>query len=100
MVSVEKRDAATLLPLIQRHIRPGTAIISDCWKAYGKIDELPELYNHYMVNHSDPDHPFVDQDTGAHTNTIESTWQKFKSRHKREHGTARSLLNTYVEQFL
>ena len=52
------------------------------------------------VNHSDPEHPFVDQSTGAHTNTIESTWQKFKSRHKKEHGTARTLLNTYVEQFL
>ncbi|KHJ85310.1 hypothetical protein OESDEN_14967 [Oesophagostomum dentatum] len=30
-VLVRKRDAATLLKLIVRYIRPGTAIVSDCW---------------------------------------------------------------------
>lgn len=35
MVPVEKRDAATLLAIIQQWILPGTTIISDCWKAYG-----------------------------------------------------------------
>ena len=34
MAAVDKRDEATLLPLIERHIAKGTTIISDCWKAY------------------------------------------------------------------
>ena len=36
-VVVEKRDAATLLPLIQKYIHPQSTIISDCWSAYNSI---------------------------------------------------------------
>lgn len=42
----------------------------------------------------------MDPSTGACTNTIESTWQKFKSRHKKDFGTARSLLTEYLSLFL
>lgn len=43
MVPVEKRDATTLLHVIKEWIKPGTTIISDCWKvclniAYGIIN--------------------------------------------------------------
>lgn len=100
LVPIEKRDSATLLPIIQHHIRPGSTIISDCWAAYNGIEKLPEMYQHYTVNHSDKEHPFVGQETGAYTNTIESTWQKFKARHKEEYGTARTLFGTYIAQFL
>ena len=31
LVAVDKRDEKTLLPLIQKWIKPGTTIISDCW---------------------------------------------------------------------
>jgi len=86
---VKRRDAATLLPIIQQFILPGTTIISDQWAAYGRINELPELYEHYTVNHSEN---FIDPETGAHTQTIEGTWSHFKRRHKEEFGTARSLL--------
>ena len=37
LVPVEKRDAATLLPLIHEYIAPGTTIYSDKWAAYNKI---------------------------------------------------------------
>uniref|UniRef100_A0A914QR49 ISXO2-like transposase domain-containing protein n=1 Tax=Panagrolaimus davidi TaxID=227884 RepID=A0A914QR49_9BILA len=97
LVHVERRDALTLLPIIQRYIRPGTTIISDLWRAYGGISRLPEGYNHYTVNHSQN---FVDPETGAHTNKIESEWQKFKMRHKAEYGTSRTLLVEYVAQYL
>jgi hypothetical protein len=71
-------------------------IYSDLWKAYGGIKNLPERYRHYTVNHSKE---FVAAD-GLHTQTIESTWQKFKSRHKSQYETARSLLGSYVSQFV
>ena len=34
---VERRDAKTLIPLIQKWILPGTIIYSDCWKAYSSL---------------------------------------------------------------
>uniref|UniRef100_A0A914QF24 ISXO2-like transposase domain-containing protein n=1 Tax=Panagrolaimus davidi TaxID=227884 RepID=A0A914QF24_9BILA len=90
---VEHRNAETLLPIIQKYILPGTTIMSDLWRAYFRINELPEGYRHLTVNHSTN---FVDPETGACTNTIESYNQKFKARHKREYGTARSLLAQYM----
>lgn len=42
---------------------------------------------------------FVDPDTGAHTQNVESLWQKFKRRHKHEFGTARTLFKGYVADF-
>ena len=33
MVPVDRRDAATLLPIIQQHIAPGTTVVSDLWAA-------------------------------------------------------------------
>ena len=50
-------------------------IWSDCWKAYGKISQFPEGYKHGTVNHSTN---FVDPDTGACTNRIESVWRHSK----------------------
>ena len=50
MVVVEKRDRATLIPLIERWILPGTTIISDCWKSYDILSQMD--YVHLKVNHS------------------------------------------------
>jgi len=93
---VERRDAGTLLHLIQHFILPGTTIINDMWAAYNRIDQLPELYQHYTVNHSEN---FVNPDTGAHTQTIEGTWSHFKRHHREQMGTARTLFLSYVNQF-
>jgi len=47
--------------------------MSDCWKAYDKVEEIG--YHHLKVNHSIN---FVDRDTGTHANAIESTWRHAK----------------------
>jgi transposase-like protein len=73
LLAVEKRDAATLVPIIQKWILPETTIISDCWKAYGTLGNIG--YEHLTVNHSIT---FKDPETGAHTNQIESTWNATK----------------------
>jgi len=73
LVAVHDRSAKTLIGLIKQWILPGTTIISDCWAAYNSLRE--EGYTHFTVNHSIA---FVDQTTGAHTNTIESTWKHVK----------------------
>ena len=46
----EKRDMATLVPLIQKYIKQGSVVYSDCWGAYKGLEELG--YSHYAVNHS------------------------------------------------
>ena len=37
---VDKRDSATLIPIILSRIRPGSKIISDCWRSYKVLSEL------------------------------------------------------------
>ena len=65
-----KRNRATLIPLIKRYVAPGTLIITDCWAAYSSFDQ--EGYSHETVNHSQH---FVDRKSGAHTQQIESLWR-------------------------
>ena len=67
MQIVQRRDAATLLPIIQAHINPGTEIHSDQWAAYGNVETLPGVAAHRTVNHS---LEFVAAD-GTHTQHIE-----------------------------
>lgn len=75
MTAVPNRSAETLIRLIKVYIRPGTIIMSDLWKAYGRIPHLPEGYAHFTVNHKKN---FVDPRTGAHTQNIERLWRSLK----------------------
>ena len=70
---VPDRTAATLIPLIQANVVPGTTIISDEWPAYKCLPRYG--YPHQMVNHT---LHFVDPQTGVNTQLIESTWLHVK----------------------
>ncbi|CAC5363308.1 unnamed protein product [Mytilus coruscus] len=91
--TVENRTKETLLKLIKDNIKPGTTIISDCWKAYDCLGS--EGFEHLKVNHSVN---FVDPETGAHTHTIESTWRALK-KSLPKYGTVNSLYDTYFSQY-
>ena len=95
LVTVPRRDAATLLAVLQQYVRPGTTVVSDLWAAYNTIGNLG--YQHLTVNHSVN---FVDPVTGAHTNEVENMWMRAKRRNKKECGTARSLLDSYLLEFM
>ena len=69
LIPVDKRDEQTLLPIIQKWIKPGTTIISDCWKAYTNLEKYG--YTHKTLNHSEE---FVNKD-GDSTNKIEGHWR-------------------------
>ena len=63
----QRRDADTLIPIIQKFILPKTIIISDAWRAYNKLKDYG--YEHKIINHSVN---FVDPaDPSIHTQTIE-----------------------------
>ena len=71
---VDKRDRRTLMEVIQKHVRSGSIVYTDCWKAYNCL--TPRLgLEHKTVNHS---LHFKDPKTGVHTNSIEGTWNKVK----------------------
>ena len=59
---LNKRDKATLIPIVKKHIAFGSKIFSDCWKAYDVLGD--EGYEHLTCNHSIA---FINNETGANT---------------------------------
>src|SRR5690349_2050894 len=68
------RGTDTLLSIIEKWIEKGITIILDYWKAYDCLNHSG--YEHLKVNHSIN---FKDPETGAHTNSIELSWQAAKA---------------------
>jgi len=91
---VEDRSAQTLIPLIKKYIKPGTQIISDCWKAYSSLEK--EGYTHLTVNHSKE---FKNPETGACTNLVESTWHAVKKSLPKS-GTQKQLYDSYLVEYV
>ena len=91
---VQARDSATLIPLIEHHIAPGSKIFSDCWKAYDALDNMPE-YEHFRVNHTEE---FVAED-GTHTQNIECEWWQIKRKLPETH-TRHDNLGLYLAEYI
>ena len=94
---MKKRDRYTLEPLIKKHIKIGTHIISDTYRAYNKIKDIPG-YTHSTVNHRKN---FVDEeDPNVHIQNMEATWRVAKHHNKVRCGTHRSMLKGYLCEFM
>ena len=96
MEIVDRRDAATLIPIIERHVAPGSIIYSDQWRAYAQLANN-QNYTYASVNHSEY---FVDPETGVHTQAIESYWGRKKRYFKNMNGTQAHMLPSYLDQFM
>jgi transposase-like protein len=70
---VKDRDKETLRQIIKKHVRKGSIIHTDHWKAYSCISELG--FRHRRVNHSKNR---IERGTGVHSNTVEGTWRALK----------------------
>jgi len=92
---VAQQDAAILVPLIQRHILPGSRIWSDDWAAYAGLNNAG--YVHKTVNQS---HHVVDPQTGVHTNNIESRWAACKASFRRHFGVPQHMLPGYIDEYM
>jgi len=77
---VRRRNAATLLLIIQQRVSPGTIVHTDQWAAYNRIQRDLAL-NHQTVNHYIN---FVDPAMGVHTQNVESNWSTAKESYKNE----------------
>ena len=97
MTLVPRRDAGTLLHIVQRHVRPGTIIWSDEWAAYRRVQQLTPVSQHATVNHSIE---FVDHTTGVHTQNIESYWNRVKTKFKRMKGVQNTMLPSYLDEYM
>jgi len=89
MVMVPNRSANKLIPIIENHIAAGSIIISDL--------KHNNAFQHMQINHK---YNSIDPDSGAHTQNIERLWQSAKVRNKRHTGTNRSMLDSYISEFL
>jgi len=94
LVPVPSRDSATLLAVIKQWIRPGTTIMSDCWRAYDCLSS--QNFVHQTVNHSQN---FVSPDSGAHTQNIERLWRDVRGGIPR-FGRSEKHLVGYLAEFL
>lgn len=80
---VERRTRRELIPLILHHVRTGSTILSDEWRAYRQA--LAAFgYRHFTVNHSVA---YVDANTGkylhalsmcCHMQNLERAWRSYK----------------------
>ncbi|XP_053371606.1 uncharacterized protein LOC128545399 isoform X2 [Clarias gariepinus] len=70
---VKRRNKETLVPIIKKHVKRESLVVSDEWRAYACLSQ--EGYKHVRVNHSQN---YVDPQTGLHTQNIERAWQTYK----------------------
>jgi hypothetical protein len=89
--TVNDRKKDTLLSIIREHIAEGSTIKSDEWAAYSSLND--EGFKHLTVNHSIQ---FVNN-SGIHTQLIESTWSQIKSILKVKRGTSKDFLPGYLD---
>ena len=92
---VERRDAGTLLPLIQRCLLPGTESATDDWAAYSRVNTLPNVAAHRVVVHA---RHFMDPRTGVYTHEAESSWSRLKLGQKKRKGLRKEDLQVYLDK--
>ncbi|KAK3746333.1 hypothetical protein QZH41_012485 [Actinostola sp. cb2023] len=94
---VNGRDRATLLPILELCLNPGSIVHSDDWAAYGNLHRLlpNHVAEHRIVNHS---LNFVDPVTGVHTQNMESKWNELKRKIKEMKGIAGDRLQSYLNE--
>ena len=94
---VPRRDRATLVPILQRVLLPGSEVHSDDWGAYRNLARyVPNRVTvHRTVVHRDN---FVDPLSGVHTQGVESAWSQLKYHVKREKGIRRVDVQDFLNE--
>ena len=96
---VPDRRRETLENLIKQWILPGTLIISDGWASYANIENIDGgIYQHEVILHQEN---FVDElYDDIHTQNIENLWMRMKMKIRRQYGTIKRLLSSYMGELM
>ena len=95
---VARRDRVTLTTVLNRVLNAGSVVHSDQWRAYNNLPQfVPTCILHNTVNYT---YNFVDPGTGAHTQHIESHWNRIKGWLKPKKGIIRDELHGYLQEFM
>ena len=91
MFPVDDRSAETLIPIIEKYVKPGTRILSDGWAAYEKLNL--HGYEHFSVCHKTAfeatyKHIKTGETVEVNTNRIEGAWAHAKNHFKKIYGTS------------
>ena len=100
---VNDRSEATLIPLIERHVQPGSSIYSDGWSAYCDLNN--KGYRHFTVLHKYAfKKVYVNEQTKeevtVHTNRIEGAWKHAKSHFRKMSGTLSSQFEGHMAEIM
>ena len=95
---VPDRTRATLTNVINQRLAGNVTIHSDQWRGYMNLPLfVPNCVNHETVNHTAN---FIDPVTGAHTQNMESYWNKVKYDLKKMKGCRRNRLQSYLDEHM
>ncbi len=100
---VDQRNAETLIPIIQRHVTPGTRIYSDNWAAYRSLNDLG--YEHFSVTHKVGFKKVYENVNNGdkvevHTNRIEGAWKHAKQHFRKINGTSLSNFEAHLAEIV
>ena len=96
MFSRGRRNAATLIPIILRHVRVFSTVMTDEWRSYCRLLRLG-LFRHRRVNHG---LNFVNpNDPAVHTQNIERKNGQLKDMIRQRHGVVDQILPSYLKEF-
>lgn len=88
-------QAATLLPLIRRRVRPGSVVCSDTWRSYTGI--AAKGYVHRLVDHTQGAYVTA---CGTHINGLEGFWGYLKRQLAAKGGIRRARLPLYLAEYV
>ena len=92
----KRRNAATLLGIIQRQVQPSSILHTDQWVSYRQIQRQLGL-NHRTVNYS---LHFVDPATGVHTTRAKQLVDNKRKLKKVKGNTNPKFLIEYLHEFM
>ncbi len=91
---------ATIAPVIQKLVLPGTLIFTDEYSIYARITEWG--YGHKTVNHGQGEYARDEDEDGfyeVHVNTIEGFWSLLRSWLRPHRGISQAKLPLYLGLF-
>jgi len=91
---ISDRSEDTLIPILQKYVKPGSTVFSDPFPSYGHLQDCG--YRHFVVNHSG----FVDSTTGTCNNAIDKYWLRAKRNIRYHWLSRRDQLPLRINEFL